>query len=207
MAEKTDLEVNRQGEAAQMLLRMARDYFDCDSVGLKLLKGDGSDRRIFLLSSSIQTGKSVIGVYHENLEENRSFIQITEKMKEAWLPVPEIIRIDESQRAYLLQYLGKYHLGQSIERWKKSSETHRIILAYKQVIRCLVKMQTQLTPFLKDLLKDRIMGIQDFSGDLAYFEHDFVHRFDCFCAVSHCSNGLNSADGIQFIHTANGGGC
>ncbi len=159
------------------LLELARAHFRSDNLRLKLLKGDGSDRQIHLIPSPDDSRDPVVGVYHEDLAENRSFIFITGKMKAVSLPVPEIISIAPSEKAYLLQYLGEHHLGQTIEIWRSQGEHQYVVSAYQRVMDVLLEMQNNLTPHLTEYLKNRLMTRSDFEGDLAYFERDFVNRF------------------------------
>jgi N-acetylmuramate 1-kinase len=177
MAEKTDLESEKIREIERDLLALSRDYFNASDLRIQLLKGDGSDRRIFLISAPSSSLRPVIGVFHENLEENRSFITLSEKMKSAAIAVPEVILVDQSESFYLLQYLGEYHLGQWIEIWKSRGEEEKILLAYQLVIKALISIQDRVTPLAKEFLKQRKMTRKDFEGDLAYFERDFVRRF------------------------------
>ena len=85
---------------------LAAEYDPSQNFSLDLLKGDGSDRKIFFLQSQSKQETPIVGVYHENLTENRDFILISAKMREAGILVPEIFRVARSEKAYLLQYLG-----------------------------------------------------------------------------------------------------
>ncbi|MBU2512557.1 aminoglycoside phosphotransferase family protein [bacterium] len=177
MAKETRLEMMEPAKPATLLLQLAKNHFKSKEIDFRLLKGDGSDRKIYLINSVSSSLDSVVGVYHDNLEENRDFIFLTHKMKEAGIPVPEVIEIAASEKAYLIQYLGKHTLAESIEIWKKNSDEHKILLAYKNVLNYLHQIQTGLTPLLTDFLRIRKLGITNLIADLTYFKTDFIERF------------------------------
>lgn len=163
--------------AEKTILALANSYLPESPLGISLLKGDGSDRRIFLIQPHENPGQKFVGIYHENLQENLDFIHITAKMKEASLPVPQILAVDQSNRSYLLQYLGESNLGQWIDLWLAEGNRQKIIQAYLKVLPYLTKIQQNLTPLLAEFLGKKLMKRKDFADDLAYFEDDFVKRF------------------------------
>ena len=155
---------------------LAAEYDPSQNFSLDLLKGDGSDRKIFLLQSQSKPEKPIVGVYHENLTENRDFILISAKMGEAGILVPEIFRVARSEKAYLLQYLGKYTLADSIDRWKQQGDSRKVIQAYEKTLSSLITIQEKLTPALSGFLKQRVMNKADFNADLLYWQRDFIHQ-------------------------------
>ena len=159
------------------LQSLATEFLEVDQVEIDLLKGDGSDRKIYHIKSYNRHLTDIVGVFHLNLPENLDFFTITEKMKQIKLPVPEIYKISESKTSYLLQYLGEDNLAERINHWEQTGQQKRIIPAYQSVIRYLVNIQTELPGYLKTFLKNRVMGETTFNNDLIYFEENFINRF------------------------------
>ena len=62
---------------------------------------------------------SCIGVYHENLRENRLFVEFSRNFKEKGLHVPEIYRVSEDGKFYLQEDLGTDMLLDIVERERK----------------------------------------------------------------------------------------
>ncbi len=162
----------------ESIKKLAKTYFQDNPFTLDLLKGDGSDRMIFLVSQDGNPALKAVGIHHHNIQENFDFIYITKKMKEAGLPVPEIYLVGEDQDSYLLQYLGEVNLAQCIDNWLEISEPQKIVEAYQTVLGYLVKIQDKLTPLMSAFLNKRLMERKDFANDLAYFEEDFIRRFN-----------------------------
>jgi aminoglycoside/choline kinase family phosphotransferase len=71
------------------------------------LPQSGSDRKYFRISDS---GKSVIGAYNPNLEENEAFIGFTKHFISKGLPVPEVFGYLSEKSTYFLQDLGDINL-------------------------------------------------------------------------------------------------
>ena len=120
--------------AEKTVLALANSYLPESHLTINLLKGDGSDRKIFLIQSRETPDQKLVGIYHEDLQENLDFIQITKKMEEASLPVPQILAVDQSNHTYLLQYLGENNLGQQIDLWLAEGNRQKIIQAYLKVL-------------------------------------------------------------------------
>ncbi|MCG8338077.1 MAG: phosphotransferase [Proteobacteria bacterium] len=163
--------------AEKNLLTLADAHLHKKLLDISLLKGDGSDRQIYLIHPQDDPNQKVIGVYHEDVQENLDFIHITQRMKEVSLPVPEIFAVDPSNQFYLLQYLGEKNLGQWIDLWLKEGNQQKIIQAYLKVLPHLITIQQTLTSLLSKFLEKKLMKRKDFADDLAYFEGNFVKRF------------------------------
>lgn len=177
MAKETGLEEITYAEPSSHLRQLAETHYSSKKISYQLLKGDGSDRRIYLITSDQADLSPIIGVLHQDTDENRSFIEISKKMKLSGIPVPEVKLVASCETAYLLQYLGPHNLAESIEVWKTAAEHHKIIPAYKTVLDYLHLIQTRVTPRLTWFLKDRKMGPDVITGDLVYCRNDFFDRF------------------------------
>ncbi len=169
----------------QDLSALAREYFQTGEITCKLLKGDGSNRKIYLITLQNKKSPVVVGVTNNNLKENRDYFIISEKMQQIGIPVPEIYSIHPAQTSYLLQYLGPCNLADRIEHWKSNNQFSKIGSAYEKVLPFLLKIQNQLPKVLGEFLSHRLMAKKDFLDDLAYFQRDFLERFGYIHLYSH----------------------
>lgn len=141
------------------------------------LKGDGSDRRLYLVSSA-STERQLVAVFHTNTQENRDFIHIAAAMREAGIAVPAVYAVSEEENAYLTEYLGPFTLAQKIPQWRSEASENRIIEAYYCVLDALIAIQKELTPALSGYLAERVLSEREMTADLDYFVRDFLVRFE-----------------------------
>jgi aminoglycoside/choline kinase family phosphotransferase len=103
------------------------------------LKGDGSHRKIYRLSSA---HRSAIGISSSDTRENRAFLGFSKHFREIGLPVPEIYCEDLEQGIYLEQDLGDTtlfkHLSDNRSREGLSKDTIRV---YEEVVSILPRFQ------------------------------------------------------------------
>ena len=115
------------------------NFFGEAVLRLVPLKGDGSHRKIYRLTSA---SRSVIGVSSSDHLENRAFLGFSKHFHETGLPVPEIYCEDTERGIYLEEDLGDTtlfkHLSENRSREGLSEETIRI---YKEVVRTLPRFQ------------------------------------------------------------------
>ena len=79
-------------------------YSGMTAVSVSRLTAAGSNRVYYRFL--LPDGRSVIGVEGTNLDENRAFFAIGRHLREAGLPVPEILAVSDSCMCYLQQDLG-----------------------------------------------------------------------------------------------------
>lgn len=98
------------------------------------LKADASDRKIYRLFSN---SNSFIGIYNENIKENRAFINFTNTFLRLGFNVPVIISKSDDNLFYIEEDLG------DITLFKFSSTTDKIALNnyYKNALRDLIRFQ------------------------------------------------------------------
>jgi len=177
MAEKTGLELMAADGADPALRHLASRYFKDEGLEFDLLKGDGSDRRIFRIRAKQDRRNSVIGVVHANLKENEDFFLVTRAFHQAAIPAPILLAVDELRTAYLLSDLGPDTLADRIAVWQNTGAQADIVRAYETVLRYLVTMQNDLAARMDGFLKNRVMDRTIYSADIDYFLRDFVIRF------------------------------
>lgn len=154
---------------------LAEHLFHTSDLVCQLLKGDGSDRKIYRINPTTDPGKSVVGIYHEDIQENESFLNFTEHLSNYNIPVAKIFLVSDDRRIYFMQDLGPYTLAETIDMWKQSGRDHQILPAYKRVLDYLYQMQQ--IPLEKSTLLTSQMAVDTYLSDLEYFERCFIRAF------------------------------
>jgi aminoglycoside/choline kinase family phosphotransferase len=101
------------------------------------LKADASERKIYRLFIE---GKTLVGVYNDNIKENLAFINFTKTFIELGLNVPEILIVSEDNLFYIEEDLGDdtlFKLMSSIAGKKK------LFGYYKLALADLIRFQTE----------------------------------------------------------------
>ncbi|MCP4296976.1 MAG: phosphotransferase [Proteobacteria bacterium] len=156
---------------------LATKYFQSENIELNLLKGDGSDRRIYRVHPKSEQNSSVIGVWHEDIRENRNFHKITKEMERLNFPVPELFLKSKSRKSYLQQDLGHWNLAESILHWRSTGQEHKILPAYKKSLTHLQRMQHELVKPLTPHLSQSLMNRECYEKDLQYCFENFFNLF------------------------------
>ena len=86
------------------LKELSGRYAGADVQSVVRLTAAGSNRVYYRLSLS--DGKTFVGVEGTNPDENKAFLVIGRHLREAGLPVPEVLAVSDSGMSYLLQDLG-----------------------------------------------------------------------------------------------------
>lgn len=138
------------------------------------LPRSGSDRRYFRI---FETGRSIIGAYNPNHEENEAFIGFTYHFRKKNLPVPEIFGVITEKYIYFLQDLGNSNLY----TWLKERESTRgfddeAIELYRKILEKLVLFQTRGIDGLNlDLCyPHKSFDRQSMMWDMNYFKYMFL---------------------------------
>lgn len=150
--------------------------FDEEAASFINVYSHGSDRLIIRIFSD--KGKSVIGVYNPNLEENKAFLGFTEYFKAKGLNVPEIFSVSEDSGAYLMEDLGSTTLFKRISDDKERFSTENTGF-YKQAINNLVKIQIESCSEINFSLCYQFneFGKENIEFDLNYFKQRFLGNF------------------------------
>ena len=88
----------------QELDELLRQYAGSGEQSVNRLTAAGSNRVYYRLT--LADGRTVVGVEGTNADENRAFLVIGRHLRDAGLPVPEILAVSDSGMCYLLQDLG-----------------------------------------------------------------------------------------------------
>ena len=86
------------------------------------LKGEGSNRQYFRISSSTH---SVIGVKGEDKAENEAFIYLSNHFVEKGLPMPKVLQVSPDKMYYLQEDLGELSLFQYLRNGIQTGNFNR----------------------------------------------------------------------------------
>ena len=93
-------------------------YSGCEAETAVRLTAAGSNRVYYRFC--LADGRTVVGVEGTNPDENKAFLVIGRHLREAGLPVPEILAVSDSGMCYLLQDLGDKALFDLMESARES---------------------------------------------------------------------------------------
>jgi aminoglycoside/choline kinase family phosphotransferase len=153
----------------QNLYKLYRDKYGSDPENFMQLPQSGSSRTYFRLSGNMQT---VIGVYALNVAENRTFFDFTNGFRSNGIDVPSIINVDDSERFYLIDDLGKKSL---FDVFTGNDDIDYETYIYP-VIDNLVKIQHNGVEILNssENAKNRVFSRSMMYSDLNYFKFYFL---------------------------------
>lgn len=104
------------------------------------LRADGSDRKLYRLVAG--DGKTAVGVFGPEPEENRAFLSYSRSLRLVGLPVPEIYAADETACIYLEEDLGDTTLYDLLSNMRSGSQfPEEILPSYRDVLRLLPQIQ------------------------------------------------------------------
>jgi aminoglycoside/choline kinase family phosphotransferase len=138
------------------------------------LPQSGSDRRYFRIFSP---GKSVIGAFNANPEENEAFIGFTKHFISKGLPVPEIFGYLPEKYIYFLQDLGDINLFTWLQqRHDGPGFDYKAEALYRKILDKLIQFQINGIEGLDlDLCyPHRSFDRQSMMWDMNYFKYMFL---------------------------------
>jgi aminoglycoside/choline kinase family phosphotransferase len=138
------------------------------------LKADGSDRKLYRLTS---TSRTAIGVVNPDARENRAFLAFSRHFRAAGLPVPEIYAEESEQGIYLEEDLGDTTLFQLLTSTRSGDALSPEALdLYRRVVEILPAFQITAGRTLDyDVCYPRAgFDKQSMLWDLNYFKYYFL---------------------------------
>ena len=134
-----------------------KELFGGTDLQITPLPRSGSDRRYFRINDS---GKTVIGAYNPNLEENDAFVGFTNHFITQNLPVPEVFGYLPDKFVYYLKDLGDTNLYTWLHNRQDMTDFNQETKdLYRKIIDQLILFQTK--------------GIQGLDLDLCYPHRSF----------------------------------
>ncbi|HLN19726.1 MAG TPA: phosphotransferase [Bacteroidales bacterium] len=149
--------------------------FKNSDIQITQLPRSGSDRRYFRISD--KSGRTLIGAYNTNLEENEAFTGFTKHFRSKNLPVPEVLGYIPSSYVYFLTDLGDVNLYTWLHNRPDinefNDETKKL---YRKVLDSLIVFQVE---GIKDLdlnlcYPHKSFDRQSMIWDLNYFKYMFL---------------------------------
>ena len=143
-------------------------------VDIKTIPQSGSSRKYFRI---ITETTSYIGTYNDNIEENNAFIHFSKHFKNANLPVPEVIAIDNDNKCYIQTDLGDEFLFDYAKNCISNDSFDDITLElYKKAIDNLVLFQIKGHESLDYSVAypSPSFNFQSIIDDLNYFKYFFL---------------------------------
>lgn len=161
----------------ERLVRLFEDHFGCTPNAVMGLKGDGSDRSYRRLTS--EDGRSAIGVFGPDREENRAFLSFTQSFWSAGLPVPQLYVADEDSGVYLIEDLGDITLFSALEEAREIEGGEfpaSMVTVYREVIGCLPRFQVEghRVADYSVAYPHAEFDRQSITWDLNYFKYHFL---------------------------------
>lgn len=156
------------------LTQLFKSFTGSDAKSITPLPESGSDRKYFRFTSY---GKSLIGAYNPDIDENSAFFYLTQHFHDQGFPVAELLAISDDKTCYLLTDLGNETLLNILEGadWseEKSVDLRELV---KETLKTLAKIQisgAKGLDFSRCYPKSEF-DLQCVMWDFNYFKYSFL---------------------------------
>ena len=123
-----------------VLSRMATEYAGSQPVACVPLPQSGSHRCYYRLT--FNDNSTLIGVYNDDVTENRAFFEYTRFFAAQGLKVPALLAVHDDQKHYLLNDLGTQTLYDKLcEVRKNNGDFQEVMTDYRKVVAALPEFQ------------------------------------------------------------------
>ena len=141
------------------------------AASIDVLPQSGSERRYFRIHTD--NGKTVMGTYGANIQENETFFYFSKNFFKKQLPVPEIYSISNDKMFYLQEDFGDISVSSQLD---KEGHTDEMYDLFKLSLENLVQIQVKGHEGLdyKKCLTNKEFGKQAILADLLYFKYYFL---------------------------------
>ena len=152
--------------------KLFKNHFGLKPNSISPLPQGGSDRRYYRLRNETH---SAIGAHNPDVEENRTFIYLTQHFTQKGLPVPSLLGVSEDEKHYLLSDLGDQSLFELILKanW---DEDNSLLSLIRKTLALLARFQVegaQGLEFSKCYPKP-FFDMQSVMWDFNYFKYSFL---------------------------------
>jgi aminoglycoside/choline kinase family phosphotransferase len=151
-----------------------KNLFGSSDILVTPLPKSGSDRKYFRIISG---GRSIIGAFNANFEENEAFIGFTYHFISEGLPVPEIYGYLPDMNIYFLRDLGDTNLFTWLqEKLENGGFDDEAETVYRKILDTLIRFQVEGIEGLNlDLCyPHRSFDRQSMMWDMNYFKYMFL---------------------------------
>jgi aminoglycoside/choline kinase family phosphotransferase len=158
-----------------VLTQMVTEYSGNQLTACVPLAQSGSHRRYYRFT--FENNSTLIGVYNEDIAENKAFFEYTRFFAAQGLNVPALLSIHEDQKHYLLNDLGTQTLYDKLCDIRKNNGDFQEIMAdYRKVVAALPKFQlsAQKGLDLSVAYPRAAFDRQSMQWDLNYFKYYYL---------------------------------
>ncbi len=161
------------------LIQLYKDYVKADPCSIEEIPQSGSARRYYRFTSPADTTPaSVIGVIGSSIDENETFIYLTDHFNRRKLPVPKILSVSEDRILYLQTDLGRHSLYQALETGRKLGGRYNLE-ERKLLKRTITKLPELQIRGARELDFHKCYPVEEFDKnsilfDLNYFKYCFL---------------------------------
>ncbi len=145
------------------------------AIQIDAIPQSGSYREYYRIQGKTKTA---IGVYNEDLKENKAFLGLTKHFLSKGLPVPKLFAEDENGKLYLISDLGNQSLFDFLQEKRKQVGVFpgSVIKVYKAALTRLPEFQISATTGLDYSLcyPRSAFDKQSMMWDLSYFKYYFL---------------------------------
>ena len=92
------------------------------AASIDVLPQSGSERRYFRIHTD--NGKTVMGTYGANIQENETFFYFSKNFFKKQLPIPEIYAISDDKMFYLQQDFGDVSVSSRLDKEGYTDEVY-----------------------------------------------------------------------------------
>jgi aminoglycoside/choline kinase family phosphotransferase len=158
-------------ELINAVSQLYKSWSGSEPASVDVIQQSGSDRRYFRLYNS--EGKTVIGTYGLNVQENETFIYFSGQFHNKGLNVPEVIAVSYDKTVYLQEDFGDTSLMNILEEKGFVPEAYNL---FKESLYQLAKLQVKGDEGLnyEKCLTNKEFGKQAIMSDLLYFKYYFL---------------------------------
>jgi len=141
------------------------------AASIDVLPQSGSERRYFRIHAD--SGKTIMGTYGANIQENETFLYFSKNFFKKQLPVPQIYSISDDKMFYLQEDFGDISVSSQLD---KQGHTDEVYDLFKLSLENLVQLQVKGHEGLdyKKCLTNTEFGKQAILADLLYFKYYFL---------------------------------
>ena len=159
------------------LTLLYRDLFKHEPSLITPLPVSGSNRLYFRLEGA---GESIIGAFNDDVNENKTFLTLTQHFATKGLNVPKLLSVSNDLQYYLLSDLGDKTLYSSLVCHIRNGEYDETMMGYfRQSLSQLVRFQTEGSEGLdfSCCYPKQLFDRRSVMWDLNYFKYSFLKPF------------------------------
>lgn len=158
-------------EIVESIGKLYESWAGKPAESIDVLPQSGSERRYFRIHTG--DGKTIMGTYGANIQENETFFYFSNHLNKKKLPVPEIYAISDDRVFYLQQDFGDTSVSSRLE---KEGYTDEVYALFQSSLENLVQIQVKGHEGIdyKKCLTNKEFGKQAILADLLYFKYYFL---------------------------------